>query len=61
MQGRGGWGNMLDVLIQRMAIQLFNLGDNRMNLRGVVAVETVQTTMFRRSFLGVAIAGLRYR
>jgi hypothetical protein len=52
---------MLDVLIQRMAIQLFNLGGNRMNLRGVMAVETVQTTMFRRSFLGVAIAGLRYR
>ena len=48
---------MLDVLIQRMAIQLCNLGGNRMNLRGVVAVETVQTTMFQ-GFLGDCDSGV---
>jgi hypothetical protein len=56
---------MLDMLIGRIMRQLSSLGVYRMNLRGVVVVETVQTTMFR-GFLGgrdsgVALAGLRYR
>jgi hypothetical protein len=48
---------MLDMLIERIMIQLSSLGGYRMNLRGVVVVETVQTTMFR-GFLGGRDSGV---
>jgi hypothetical protein len=38
---------MLDMLIERIMMQLSSLGGYRMNLLGVVVVETAQTTMFR--------------
>ena len=48
---------MLDMLIERIMIQLSSLGGYRMNLRGVVVVETAQTTMFR-GFLGGRDSGV---
>ena len=48
---------MLDMLIERIMTQLSSLGGYRMNLRGVVVVETVQTTMFR-GFLGGRDSGV---